>query len=37
MSVGNCPVKTIENLLRKHFASIYAFDSDEKKSYLALP
>lgn len=35
--VGNCPVKTIEDLLRKHSVSIHTFNLDLKKSYLVLP
>src|SRR4028119_2113615 len=35
--VGNCPVKIIEDLLRKHSVSIHTFNLDLKKSYLVLP
>jgi len=34
--VGNCPIKTIEDLLRKHSVSIHTFNLDLKKSYLVL-
>jgi predicted nuclease of predicted toxin-antitoxin system len=37
LRVGNCPVKTVEVLLRKHSISIHTFALDEKKSYLVLP
>ena len=37
MRVGNCPVKTIEDLLRRHSVSIHTFILDETKSYLLLP
>lgn len=37
LRVGNCPVKTVEDLLRKHSDLINAFELDEKKSYLVLP
>jgi predicted nuclease of predicted toxin-antitoxin system len=37
LRVGNCPVKTIEDLLRKHSISIHTFGLDNNKSYLVLP
>ena len=37
LRVGNCPVKTIEELLRKHSISIHTFGLDEAKSHLLLP
>ena len=37
LRVGNCPVKTIEDLLRKHSAAIHTFGQDKRKSHLMLP
>ncbi len=37
LRVGNCPVETIEELLRKHSISIHTFGLDETKSHLLLP
>lgn len=37
LRVGNCPAKTVEDLLRKHSISIHTFGLDKDKSYLALP
>ena len=37
LRVGNCPVETIEDLLRKHSVSIHTFGLDETKSHLLLP
>lgn len=37
LRVGNCPVKTVEDLLRKHSVSIHTFGLDNNKSYLVLP
>ncbi|HEX8476453.1 MAG TPA: DUF5615 family PIN-like protein [Pyrinomonadaceae bacterium] len=37
LRVGNCPVKTIEGLLRKHSAAIHTFGLDDTKSHLMLP
>jgi len=37
LRVGNCPVKTMEDLLRKHSAAIHTFDLDNAKSHLMLP
>ncbi len=37
LRVGNCPVKTIEDLLRKQSVTIYTFDLDAAKSHLRLP
>ena len=35
--VGNCPARTIEDLLRKHSVAIHTFDLDAAKSHLMLP
>lgn len=37
LRVGNCTVRTIEELLRKHSAAIHTFGMDEAKSHLMLP
>jgi predicted nuclease of predicted toxin-antitoxin system len=37
LRVGNCPVKAIEELLRKNSAAIYTFAQDDTKSHLMLP
>src|SRR5215217_5106194 len=37
LRVGNCPVKTTEDLLRKHSAAIHTFGLDKSKSHLMLP
>jgi predicted nuclease of predicted toxin-antitoxin system len=37
LRVGNCPVKTIEDLLRKHSIAIHTFSLDDTKSHLMLP
>ena len=37
LRVGNCPVKTVEDLLRKHSVAIYTFGLDDAKSHLMLP
>jgi predicted nuclease of predicted toxin-antitoxin system len=37
LRVGNCPVKTTEDLLRKHSAAIHTFSLDKSKSHLMLP
>lgn len=37
LRVGNCPMKTVEELLRKHSVSIHTFGLDETKSHLLLP
>ena len=37
LRVGNCPVKTIEDLLRKHALAILAFGLDKATSHLMLP
>lgn len=37
LRVGNCPVKTIEDLLRKHSVAIHTFGLDNAKSHLMLP
>jgi predicted nuclease of predicted toxin-antitoxin system len=35
--VGNCPVGTIEALLRTHSAAIYTFGQDEEAALLIIP
>ena len=37
LRVGNCSVKTIEDLLRKHSVAIHIFGMDVAKSHLMLP
>jgi predicted nuclease of predicted toxin-antitoxin system len=37
LRVGNCPAGLIEDLLRKHWMAIHAFDSDPATSHLMLP
>jgi Uncharacterized protein conserved in bacteria len=37
LRVGNCPVKTVEDLLRKHSVAIHTFGLDNMKSHLMLP
>lgn len=37
LRVGNCPVKTIEELLRRYSIAIHTFDQDKIKSHLMLP
>ena len=37
LRVGNCPVRPIELLLRKHSALIHTFARNPVKSYLRLP
>jgi predicted nuclease of predicted toxin-antitoxin system len=37
LRVGNCPVKTIEELLRNHSVAIHTFEQDQTKSHLMLP
>jgi predicted nuclease of predicted toxin-antitoxin system len=37
LRVGNCTVQSIEQLLRKHSASIHTFGRDPEKSHLMLP
>ncbi len=37
LRVGNCPVKTVEDLLRKHSISIHTFEPDPTRSHLMLP
>ncbi|HLL16666.1 MAG TPA: DUF5615 family PIN-like protein [Pyrinomonadaceae bacterium] len=37
LRVGNCPVKTTEDLLRTHSAAIHTFGMDNAKSHLMLP
>jgi predicted nuclease of predicted toxin-antitoxin system len=37
LRVGNCPVKTIEELLRNNSTVIYTFAQDDSQSHLMLP
>ena len=37
LRVGNCPVSTIEQLLRSQSATIHTFDLDLQQSHLMLP
>jgi predicted nuclease of predicted toxin-antitoxin system len=37
LRVGNCPTKTIEELLRRHSVSIHTFGLDGTKSHLMIP
>ena len=37
LRVGNCPVDTIEDLLRKHSATIHTFELDRTRAHLMLP
>jgi len=37
LRVGNCPFKTIEELLRRHSAAIHTFNMDAARSHLMLP
>ena len=37
LRVGNCPFKTVEELLRRHSAAIHTFDMDTARSHLMLP
>ena len=37
LRVGNCPVETIEDLLRKHSAAIHTFGQVSTESHLMLP
>src|SRR6266566_5195890 len=37
LRVGNCPVKTIEDLLRTQAVAIHTFGLDKEKSHLMLP
>ena len=37
LRVGNCPVKTIEDLLRTHSVLIHTFELDKENSHLMLP
>ena len=37
LRVGNCTVKTVEDLLRKHSVTIHTFGLDDKRSHLMLP
>ena len=37
LRVGNCTVRAIEELLRKHSATVHTFGMDPEKSHLMLP
>ena len=37
LRVGNCSVKTIQDLLRRHAASLLTFDADPAQAHLILP
>ena len=37
LRAGNCPVKTVEDLLRRHSVAIHTFDQDSITSHLMLP
>jgi predicted nuclease of predicted toxin-antitoxin system len=37
LRVGNCPVSTVETLLRRHSIAIHTFDLDPARSHLMLP
>ncbi|MBM2804486.1 MAG: hypothetical protein HW419_2379 [Deltaproteobacteria bacterium] len=37
LRVGNCPVKSIEELLRNHSVAIHTFAQDHAQSHLMLP
>ena len=37
LRVGNCPVKSIDDLLRRYSAAIHTFDLDDSKAHLMLP
>lgn len=37
LRVGNCPVKLVEDLLRKYSVAIHTFDLDSGKAHLMLP
>ena len=37
LRVGNCPVRLIEALLRKHSVAIHTFELDVRRSHLMLP
>ncbi|MDQ3651440.1 MAG: DUF5615 family PIN-like protein [Acidobacteriota bacterium] len=37
LRVGNCPVKTVEDVLRKHSIAIHTFGMDAAKAHLMLP
>lgn len=37
LRVGNCPVKTVEDLLRKHSVAVHIFGLDDTRSHLMLP
>lgn len=37
LRVGNCPVDTIQNILRRHAVAIQAFEQSSEESHLMLP
>ena len=37
LRVGNCPVKAVEDLLRRHSVAVHTFGLDDAKSHLMLP
>jgi predicted nuclease of predicted toxin-antitoxin system len=37
LRVGNCPFRTVEELLRRHSAAIHTFNMDATRSHLMLP
>jgi predicted nuclease of predicted toxin-antitoxin system len=37
LRAGNCPVRVIEVLLRKHSVAIHTFESDDRRAHLMLP
>jgi len=37
LRIGNCPTRTIEDLLRKHSAAIHTFEQSLTESHLMLP
>lgn len=37
LRVGNCPVKTVEDLLRRYSVAIHTFEIDPDKAHLLLP
>jgi predicted nuclease of predicted toxin-antitoxin system len=37
LRVGNCPIKTVEVLLRKYSVAVHTFGLEAVKSYLLLP
>jgi predicted nuclease of predicted toxin-antitoxin system len=37
LRMGNCPAKTVEDLLRRHSVAIHTFGLDDAKAHLMLP